>query len=190
MLSNHKIPGFLLALLLSACTSIPHTDNTNIVAIYPDDDPAQDPEMVNFKQDAVDMYIPLGWRQEDINNNGELKLRFAKHDGSRLLVFCFNSETTETDIQKVLQQSIFSAMPDASKTTGVNELDAPGINPKFELYTGTIKTEGVEITMDANIAWRLEDRVDGCRYGVFYAAASKADKRNQYEFLAIARSLK
>lgn len=183
---------FLLILIsMAGCTNLTNVpDGNTLINIYPDDDPAQDPEMVSFIQDPVEMSIPQGWRQEDIDNRGELKFRFVKHDGSRLLVFCFGSDTTLDDIRNILHSSITSAMPDAVKETGMYVLDIPGIKPGFEMYKGTIKAEDVDITMDANIAWRLDDRLGGCRYGLFYAAASKSDKRNQYEFLAITRSLK
>lgn len=158
--------------------------------LYTEDDPAQDPEMVSFIQDAIDMSIPQGWRQEDINSKGELKARFVKHDGSRLLVFCFDHDTKQTDIIKILQQSIVSAMPDATRIAGMFELDVPGTRPRFEMYQGSIQVEGITIAMDANIAWRMDDRLGGCKYGLFYAAARKQDAHNKYEFLAIARSLK
>lgn len=182
---------FVLALSLTACTNLKNTqDDILTVKVFAEDDPAQDPEMVSFVQDPVDMNLPQGWQQEDIDNNGELKFRFVKHDGSRLLIFCFKDGTTQSDIRNVLHSSIITAMPDAVKTAGMYELDTPGTKPGFEMYKGTIRVEGVNITMDANIAWRLDDRLGGCKYGLFYAAASKADKQNQYEFLAITRSLK
>ncbi|HEY9050828.1 MAG TPA: hypothetical protein VIQ03_04745 [Gammaproteobacteria bacterium] len=182
---------FILALSLTSCGSLTNTqDDIVTVKVFAEDDPAQDPEMVSFIQDPVEMSMPQGWRQEDINSNDELKFRFVKHDGSRLLIFCFGENTTQSDIRNVLHSSILSAMPDAVKTAGMYELDTPGIKPAFEMYKGTITVEGVDITMDANIAWRLDDRLGGCKYGLFYASASKPDKHNQYEFLAITRSLR
>ncbi|TNF32786.1 MAG: hypothetical protein EP315_09190 [Gammaproteobacteria bacterium] len=180
----------LPVLLLTACTAATQSRPETVIAIYNEDDPAQDPAMVSFTQDPVEMNIPLGWRQETIDNRGELKFRFVKHDGSRLLIFCFGEDRSQSDIRNILQKSIMSAMPDARKTAGPFELDVPGLRPVFELYQGSIEAEGVDIAMDADIAWRMEDRLGGCRYGVFYASATNQDNRNLYEFLAIARSLK
>jgi hypothetical protein len=157
---------------------------------YPDDDPTKDPKLKPFVEGSVQMGIPAGWKSVPVSESGNLKFKFVKDDGSRLLVFCYGTFVSRDNLAGILQTAALKAMPNAVKTAGMWELEVPSLNPRFELYKGSVEAEGIDVPMDVNIAWRINNRLGGCKYGLVYTAASKKNKENEYEFLSIVRSLR
>lgn len=157
---------------------------------YPQDDPSKDVKIVAFEKGSVSMGIPAGWKSVPMTAEGDLQLKFSNDKGSTLLVFCYGSFVHRNSMQQILQDAAKGAVPNAVKTAGMYELEVPGLNPRFELYRGSRVAEGIPVGLDVNIAWRVNDRFSGCKYGLIYIAPSSVGKENEYEFLSIVRSLK
>ena len=157
---------------------------------YPNDSPAKDVKLVPFVKDSVEMGIPVGWKSVSVRKGGDLNFKFTNNDGSSLLVFCYGMFVHRNALQQTLQNVAKAAVPNSIKTTGMYELEVSGLNPRFELYRGSRTTKGVPVSLDINIAWRVNDRFSGCKYGLVYIAPTKQNKQNEYEFLSIVRSLR
>lgn len=157
---------------------------------YPQDDPSKDVKLVPFEKDSVSMGIPVGWKSVPVTLEGDLQLKFSNDGGSTLLVFCHGAFVHRDIMQQVLQESVKAAISNADKVAGMYELEVSGINPRFELYRGSSMFKGISVGLDANIAWRVNSRLSGCKYGLIYIAPSSDSKKNEYEFLSIVRSLK
>lgn len=157
---------------------------------YPQDDPSKDVKLIPVEKDSVSMGIPQGWKEVPAPKSGDLKMKFESDNGASLLVFCFGAFVHRNSMQQILQDSAKAALPNATKVTGMWELEVPGLNPRFELYRGSRTANGIPVGLDANIAWRVNDRFSGCKYGLIYIAPATDSKQNEYEFLSIVRSLK
>ena len=157
---------------------------------YPADDPSKDVKLVAFNKDSIQMGIPVGWKAQPMKNSGDLKFKFTNDSGHSLLLSCFGMFVHRNDLQKTLQNVARAAVPDITKTAGMWELEVPSINPRFELYRGSKMTKGIPVSLDVHIAWRVNNRMSGCKYGLVYIAPAAKGKQNEYEFLSIVRSLR
>jgi hypothetical protein len=192
--SNKFLVILLLAAFTTGCADVMKIQEMSSEIAsgdpYPQDDPSKDVKLVAFEKDSVSMGIPIGWKSVPVTIDGDLQLKFSSDSGSSLLVFCHGAFMHRDTMQQILQEAAKAAIPNAVKVAGMYELEVPGINPRFELYRGSSMAKGIPVGLDANIAWRVNSRLSGCKYGLIYIAPSSDSKNNEYEFLSIVRSLK
>lgn len=192
--SNKFLVILLLATFTTGCADVMKIQEMSSEIAsgdpYPQDDPSKDVKLIAFEKDSVSMGIPVGWKSVPVAIEGDLQLKFSNDGGSTLLVFCHGAFMHRDTMQQILQEAAKAAIPNAVKVAGMYELEVPGINPRFELYRGSSMANGIPVGLDANIAWRVNSRLSGCKYGLIYIAPSSDSKNNEYEFLSIVRSLK
>ena len=181
LMAIHYLPG---------CTdSLATKPDQQSVRFYPQDNIYKYPELSSFSNDRINLGLPKGWQANEDNDNSDFKYEFIREDGARLLVFCYEVNISEENIPKTLRMAALKAIPEVKKIQGTWELETSSINPKFEFYQGELISDRGASKMDINIGWRKGDKADSCNFGLVYTAVSQEHEKNQWEFLAILRSL-
>lgn len=149
--------------------------------------------MTPFEQGSVRMKLPPGYESKPLPPNAEEELLnwFQKKGSSaNFQVYCYGGFFRKIDIHLNLLKTVVSVMPNAVKVTGPYSVGGSSFSPEFDGWTGTITAQGQEVPMNIYLAWKLNSRFGGCKYGLFAVVAKNQADEFFPEFVAIVRSLR
>lgn len=152
----------------------------------------------------AEFLLPPGWTFEAVDpftttsttegffSPGQGKLGVLKKEGTsaNIAVFCWGMWILPDYLPGVGREAIKAAIPDAKLIKGTYEIDVPGYNSYFEVYSGTGILEGQQVPLYGYHAWKDSTSMFRCKYTLVGAAGQIDGDEVEDDFIAIVRSLK
>lgn len=164
------------------------------------------PQKVDVEKPATEaeFLLPPGWTFEEIDpftttstttgffSPGQGKLGVLKKEGTsaNIAVFCWGMWILPKYLPGIGRDAIMAAIPDAKLIKGTYEIDVPGLNSYFEVYSGTGISEGQQVPLYGYVAWKDTMSMSRCKYTLVGAAGQIDGAKVEDDFIAIVRSLK
>lgn len=149
----------------------------------------------SIDEGQVRMGLPDGWKPTKAakyanNWAAEIQHAYKKEvpDGvASFTTLCYTMFLSKDGLADVMRSTIDT---NAVKVIGPNHLDTSSmLDPEFEVYNFNTVTQGMKIPMTAMIGWKLDSRINGCKYGIYMAGPRSAKTVMLNDFLAIMGSL-
>jgi hypothetical protein len=179
------LAAFMLLWLLSGCTGASEPQ-------YQGDMSREPKNLTTFDQGPVRLGLPPGYKPKPLppNAGGELTQWFQKEGSSaNLQVYCYGLFVSKPGLRLNLLKTTEAVMPNAKQSLPPQSIGTSNLSPVFEGYTGTVTANGQEVPMAIYLAWKLDSRIGGCKYGIFAVVAQNQSDAFFPEFVAIVRSL-
>lgn len=171
--------------LLSGCVSAPEPQ-------YQGDMSREPKNLTPFEQGPVKMGLPPGYKTKTppANADSDFQVWLQKEGSSaNLQIYCYGAFVSRAGLRLNLLKTTEAVMPNAVQSMPPQTIGTSKLSAVFEAYTGTVTAGGQEVPMNIYLAWKLDSRIGGCKYGLF-AVVSKPQADDFFpDFVAMVRSL-
>ena len=174
-----------LVWLLSGCV-------TASEPLYQGDRSKEPTNMKDFEDGPVRMRIPQGYVTKPIPPNSDERFQtWLKKEGSpaELQIYCFGGFLNKGGVRLQLLRIGEAVMPNAVQIMKPHTMGTSNLSAVMEAYTGTITAQGQEVPMNFYLAWKLNSRFGGCKYGLLAVTSKNSGDEFFPEFVAMVRSL-
>jgi hypothetical protein len=175
--------------------------------VYPGTPGLAEVTMKPYTADKAQFSLPPGWTFEPWDPNKPALTGYAKflagkgtvgilkkeskgnEVGGVLSLFCWGGFVAKASMPEIANDSILKNMPDAVLIKAYQVEVDEGMNPLFEIYSGTIATGGAKAPVYGYAGSKWTPGF-GCRYTLSGFAPQQAGASFERDFVAILRSLK